>query len=204
MTISMRCLDWTFRRSPLQREKMRPEDHKDSQRSNSQGRGQIILDACDLMFNLRGIGWSYSKGLQISKETRPTTSRWAFVAATLISAIKNIIFLDAMHYTVQCFSPDTFESPQGGSIFDPSLPPILDLARATAITWISGLGVCTIIDTFYDVFTLIGVALLQQHPTQWPPISDAPWRAESLSEMWSKRWHQVFRVCFLSLSSFFF
>ncbi|PSR75642.1 hypothetical protein PHLCEN_2v8933 [Hermanssonia centrifuga] len=53
----------------------------------------------------------------------------------------------------------------------------------------------------YHLATLIAFALpgLDQQPSDWPPLSQAPWLSTSLAEFWSKRWHQSFRRSFVQL-----
>ncbi|KAF9267677.1 hypothetical protein L218DRAFT_640526 [Marasmius fiardii PR-910] len=48
------------------------------------------------------------------------------------------------------------------------------------------------------------IMLLQQTPSQWPPIFDSPLKATSVTNFWSKRWHQIFRHSFVSLGAALF
>jgi hypothetical protein len=192
-TISMRCLDWTFRREPLRRGNI-TDARQDSVEPHRFDFKKVLLDTADLGLNVRGHDWCWSRGLHVPEQTRPTDSSSAFVIATLISAAKNLLFFDAAHYAVQVLSPPGVGSPDGGTIFDPSLHPVPRYALASIITFLSGFTICAAIDLCYDIATLLGVVIFQQRPTQWPPISDTPWASTSLTELWSKRWHQVFRV----------
>ncbi|KAJ3800697.1 membrane bound O-acyl transferase family-domain-containing protein [Lentinula aff. detonsa] len=163
------------------------------------GRGQLYLDASDLAFGLRGIGWNWSQGLHIPSETRPTSSKTSFAFWTLHSLAFHVLVFDFLHYLVQRFGPGTFGTIFGGSIFDESLPPLIRFCRSTFISFLCGLVVHCAIQIAYDFCTLIGVVVLRQLPAQWPPIFDEPWRADSLSDFWAKRWHQLFRHFFIGL-----
>jgi hypothetical protein len=207
LTIAMRTASWTFNSRPYVRT-MTPESRKshDVRAQNGQApelyhKRFLVLDTFDLGFNLRGVGWCWSTGLRLPQETRPVDSPPAFVAHVVRSLLLNALWFDALLFTVQSFSPATIGSPAGGSIFDPSLPTVLRYLRSTIITGLSGLGVCAAIDASYQALTLFGVLVLRQHPRQWPPIADAPWAATSLTELWSRRWHQVYRVSMSNVQS---
>ncbi|GAW10556.1 fruit-body specific protein a [Lentinula edodes] len=61
---------------------------------------------------------------------------------------------------------------------------------------------CPTFDSLFSIDVLIFViwsGRILQSPTQWPPIFDEPWRADSLSDFWAKRWHQLFRHFFIGL-----
>jgi hypothetical protein len=192
LTIIMRCVEWSFLREPLKRV---PTDDRATESSRLT---TLTLDTLDLFWNIRGIDWTWSQGLHIPTETRPTSPVSAFVFATLFSLLRKIVIFDALHYLAQSFSPDTLGSPAGGSIFISSAPyPFL---YALIITWMGGFAICFAVEAFYDLATLLAILVFQQHPSRWPPIADAPWFATSLSELWSKRWHQSFRVSPLPFS----
>lgn len=192
----MRAIAWTFRLIPFKRLKRRTSPEGDDRPTEF---SQVALDAFDLFCNLRGLGWDWSAGLQLPAETRPTTSASSFALATFRSFVKHIISFDFLHYSVQSFSPSTVGSPSGGTIFNPSLPPLARYSQSTLITLLSGLTVYCAIQTSYDLFTIISILFLRHHPSQWPPVFDAPWRSTSLTEYWAKRWHQIFRDNFVSL-----
>jgi hypothetical protein len=161
---------------------------------------QAAWDAVDLLFNLRGCGWNWSNGLYIPPRTRPESTP-GFLGMTLLSAIWNGLMIDALLYIIQSFSPSTFGSPAGGTIFDSSLPPYLRYTRSSFISLLSCFIVYTAIQGFYDIFSLIGVLLFRQYPSQWPPLFHEPWFSTSLSELWGKRWHQIFRNSFICIGS---
>ncbi|KXN88492.1 putative long-chain-alcohol O-fatty-acyltransferase 8 [Leucoagaricus sp. SymC.cos] len=194
MVGAARCIAWSYQRTPYKRLYRIPG--KTIQKENHDNR---LWDALDLVANLRGHGWSWSRGLQVPVETRPTHSRGAFLITTLVNFIKYIVIADHIHYAIQWFGPTTLGSPYGGSIHHPTLPPIQNFLRSTVISFLGGLLVYTSITTVYEAFTLIGVGIFNQHPLQWPPMFDAPWMATSLTEFWARRWHQLFRDIFISV-----
>ncbi|KAF9007609.1 membrane bound O-acyl transferase family-domain-containing protein [Cyathus striatus] len=153
------------------------------------------------MFNLRGCGWSWCKGLYLPQEKRPVSSKAAFILATLSSFISHLVLGDIIHYSVQWFSPSTIGSAAGGTIYDATLPPVTRYIRSTVITFLAGMTIYSAIQTAYDGLSLIGIIFFGQKPSQWPPIFDAPWCATSLGEFWAKRWHQLFRDNFISIGA---
>lgn len=191
--IFFRACMWTFRLEPLR--KLNPEQPNHGKPNKC----QLMSDAFDLICNLRGIGWSWSHGLRIPQETRDLASTPSFLFTTLVWFLRDIIASDFCHYIVQSFSPNTFGSPKGGTIFDLSLPPLSRYVYSTLITFFSGLTVYLSIDGVYHFATLIGIIVFQQSPTQWPPISEQPWRATSLNQFWARRWHQSFRSVFIGI-----
>ncbi|KIY46709.1 hypothetical protein FISHEDRAFT_75412 [Fistulina hepatica ATCC 64428] len=186
--LTLRVLIWTFRQETCVRDGKNPSQYT---------LAEILTDAADLTVNLRGIGWVWSKGLFIAKETRPTSSRFRFAVATLQSFLVRTVIVDLIHYYLQSLSPDTFGSVRGGTIYDTSLPSFLRAFRALEITLLAGFVVYISILFAYDCATLLGVCLLGQSPEVWPPLMHAPWEATSLTELWGKRWHQMFRDVFI-------
>src|SRR6266511_860192 len=172
-TMVFRVGIWTFRLEPYQR-------HKGSHNRTAYSTSDIVSDAFDLIFNLRGIGWSWSQGLCIPEETRDVTSTRSFLLSTLQWFLQGFIAFDFCHYGVQWFSPKTIGSPTGGTIYDPTLHPLTRYTRSTLITLLSGFITYLAIDTMYSLTTLLGIIVFRQSPTQWPPISNRPYFATSL------------------------
>jgi len=160
---------------------------------------QVANDAFELCLNLRGYGWNWSAGLKTPPETRPTSSTAAFIVPTFVSLIMHIMVFDFIHYFVQWFAPSTLGSAKGGTIFDPSIPPLQRYLRSNIITLLSGLTIYCAVQIGYHISTLLGVLVFRQHISLWPPIFKDPWFATSLTDFWAKRWHQLFRDNFISL-----
>jgi len=198
VTLALRVIGWTFHSQPYKRKSFHSSTEKTAHFEGSSNGAlpdakHTFWDSFDLFFNHRGCGWNWSDGLHVAPQTRPTSSTFSFLMVTLMSAIFHLLAFDTLHYAVQSFSPSTIGSLSGGSIFDPSMPPFLRYLRSSTICLFSGFVIYCAIQTIYDVLTILGIVIFRQQPIQWPPIFDAPWLSTSLSEFWSKRWHQIFR-----------
>jgi len=197
----MRVVLWTFRIAPLKRTRVSQRKETEADGDHYPNIAQIALDAADLSLGLRGCGWDFSRGLKIPIETRPTSSKSAFLMATFVSVVKHLVVFDFLHFAAQSYSFTTIGSPAGGTIFNPKFSPVLRYSIASTLTLISGLVVYCAIRAIYDILTIIGILVLRQDSSQWPPVFDHPWLASSLIELWSRRWHQLFRDCFLGLGA---
>lgn len=186
--VAIRTQEWSFSKEPLKRH-LRPINSTPS----------LVMDALDLATNVRGIGWSWSKGVYVPPETRPTSSRTAFCSYVLLSAVVHGFIHGILHMAMQAFSPEMTTVPGGGTIFDASLPPFIRYVRSTIIAVAVALGISFLSQFSYSICTLIGVAVFRQDPTQWPPVIQAPWLATSVRDFWSRRWHQLFRRNFIVL-----
>ena len=193
VVIGLRSLEWTLQTKPFIRHDLvsRPTSSTDTPKRN------LLLDVLDLACSFRGCGWDWSRGVYIARETRPTSSRLAFATATLISALMHVFLCGAFHSAVQSFAPDTFGSVDGGTIFDDSLPPHLRYLRSSIIVTLCAFGVYSTLRAGDELLAVFCVLILRQHPRQYPPLFDSPWRATSLGDFWGRRWHQWFRRLFL-------
>jgi len=219
----MRVIEWAFVKKHLRRI---PTNELDVPQANGDANGQvndipnghaalkkssphecsptlsgILWDACDLSFNMRGHGWNWAQGWYFPPETRPTSSTPVFLASTLASAIKHTLLFDLMLSTVRSLSPSTYGSPVGGTIYDPSLPPLYRYSQSTLITVAGGIAIYATIHMVYDSLTIICIIILRQHPTQWPPVFDSPWLSTSVTSCWGQRWHQIFRGSFVGIGA---
>ncbi|KAF9242038.1 membrane bound O-acyl transferase family-domain-containing protein [Melanogaster broomeanus] len=186
--ITTRTLDWTLATEPLQRY-IRPVNSTPS----------VTADALDLAVNLRGYGWNWSKGLRVPQETRPL-ARTRFIGRAILSAGLHALISAILGTAVRSFSPNTFGSMRGGTIFDETLPFFVRYLRSVIITTISmSMAYCSV-QVMYDLYTVPAVLILRQDPAQWPPAFDAPWMATSVNDFWARRWHQLFRRTFLFLA----
>lgn len=199
----MRIIEWTFSSNPLQRvdRDATPSPDKEGSSVKPVTLKNALWDALDLIGNFRGIGWNWYQDRSMPKETRPTASTPAFLAYTALSALTHLVIFDVSVHFVRAFSPSTFGSPVGGTIFDHTLPPLERYARSTAITLLSGIMFYAVIQWIYDLNTINIILLFRQKPSRWPPLFDAPWRATSVADFWGKRWHQLFRSSFVSIGS---
>ncbi|KAJ6607396.1 membrane bound O-acyl transferase family-domain-containing protein [Mycena sp. CBHHK59/15] len=196
LIISMRALSRTFSSQIPQRER------RSSQTVTTPTRTQLLLDAADLTLSLRGCGWNWSAGMKVPKPTRPSTPTSAFIFLALVSIVTHIFIFDSMHLAIQLWAPTTIGSSEGGSIYDLSIrDPFTRYLRSSTITILVGLLIYGAIQIGHDAFSIIGVTILRQSPSQWPPIFASPWSTSSLTDFWASRWHQVFRYDFISLGA---
>lgn len=221
ITAGMRVIEWAFIQNHLTRisedvPQLSIKDTKDVD-LNAVASGDVVPEksprehyptvwgalwnACDLSFNLRGHGWNWAQSWYFPPETRPTSSTSAFLASTLVSAIKNLLLFDLILSIIRSFSPSTVGSVAGGTIHNPSLPPYRRYAQSTFITIAADVGVCAAMQAGYDILTIICIPILQQRPTQWPPLFDSPWLSTSLTDCWGRRWHQIFRGSFIGIGA---
>jgi len=157
-----------------------------------------LWNAFDLCYNLRGVGWNWSRGLHIPRPLSKTESRLIFAMLSFDRFLLYAIALGALDLSVKAAAP---EGSDGWSIFDPSLPPLRRYLRSSIITVQSGLAGWMIMEMIYQFHAFAFTILFQQYPSQWPPLFDQPWRATSLAKFWARCWHQIFREWFVAFGS---
>ena len=153
--------------------------------------------ACDTIeasIALRWIGWEFGKGVSVPPDTRPK-ERVAFLKATFWRFVKHLIIADFLLECIKVYPG--IGSPVGGSLFLPRLPYLQRYTLSTIITILSGTAIISAFHALHYFGTLIAVGLIGQSPEHWPPLMNNPWASESISELWSKRWHQMLRRVFL-------
>jgi hypothetical protein len=153
-----------------------------------------LYDALEVSFSLRGTGWDFGRGTHIPLETR-SLERHLFLRATFFSFMRHFLLLDFLESLVKLL-PEA-GTPQGGTIFYASLPPLQRYTLSTIVHVISGTAMLAGFNMIYDSITLFSVGLLHSDPSEWPPVMDNPWTSDSLHVFWSKRWHQFLRRTFL-------
>ncbi|KAI0067201.1 hypothetical protein BV25DRAFT_1819506 [Artomyces pyxidatus] len=161
-----------------------------------------LLNAFDLCFNARGIGWSWGKGIYTPPRDAgvsvPETSKSAL--DFLLAYLKVQLFFDFLLFGQQTWtlSPSTHPThPAGGSIWDPTLPLPLRLGKVAAMSIMCGIGLCSSFAATYNMVACIALTVFRQTAAQWPPLFQEPWRATSLADFWGLRWHQVFKRAFI-------
>ncbi|KAG0708072.1 membrane bound O-acyl transferase family-domain-containing protein [Suillus ampliporus] len=208
-TLSMRSTAWAFATKPYKRNALQPNKISNSDTLSSSTNQFVddtqlstaIWNAWDLSVNLRGIGWDWPQGLHIPKNNHGTKSTSEFLLSTLAKILFYALAFDAASKAVRDFSPETFGSVEGGTIFDASLPPLRRYTRSTVVTILSGWTAYFVIELEYQIHAIASVLLFRQAPSQWPPLFDAPWLSTSLTSLWGHRWHQMFRECFISVGT---
>ena len=181
MCIPVHALSWMLAEKPLVRH-LRPASSAPSS----------IMDALDLITNLRGVGWDWSRGLHVPRETRPT-NRIIFALHALFSGIFNFMLCGFIHLAISTFVAGTPKL----TIFDETLPQFVRYLRSSIITVMAGFVGYNGLLMSYHLFTAIGVLAFGQDPAQWPPGLENPWYTTSLTEFWGRRWHQWFRHTFI-------
>ncbi|KAJ7708527.1 hypothetical protein B0H16DRAFT_1632683 [Mycena metata] len=153
-----------------------------------------LYDAFELIHSMRGPRWKFTQGTHIPAPTRPL-ARPAFLRATLRSFATNFLLLDLLESLVKLFPG--VGTPSGGSIFYAGLPPVPRYAVSTLIHMLTGSALLAGFGMVYDLIILIAVLLFDSAPASWPPITDGPWHAESMHQLWAHSWHQLLRSTFL-------
>ncbi|KAI9437859.1 hypothetical protein F5148DRAFT_890301 [Russula earlei] len=190
INIVLKSLEWAFTRKPLRRyDPPAAGQHAPVERQLSIS--NVLLDAIDLVSSQRGIGWSWSDKPFPRASTRSTS-----IASILAKMLVKFVVLDASQYLVQHIQPSLNE-PAGDTLFDPTLSALPRCARAALFTVCGGLMVYATMDALYHAATLVGRLVLRQQAWQWPPLSDRPWTATSITEFWGFRWHQSLRHVFV-------
>ena len=192
--MALRSVSWTFASKPLRRYNPPIEgQHAPIERPLSIP--NVLLDALDLICNMRGIGWSWSYKPFPSMSTRSTS-----IPVITAKLLFKLVVFDASQYLVQYFRP-TVDFPAGDTLFDPTLSMVPRCAWAIFYTFFGGIVVFVTIDVAYHMSTLIGRILLRQSAWQWPPLFDRPWTSTSITDWWGSRWHQLFRQVFIDFGS---
>lgn len=156
----------------------------------------IVLDVLDLCANMRGYGWTWSNGLHIPADIRPS-SRAIFCLCALLSALAHAYLSGIILVAIKVFLSESLTLQMGGTLFDANLQPWAQFLRSSIISTLVTIEIYCNMQAMYDVCTMIGVTIFQQDPAQWPPAFNAPWFATSLRDFWSRRWHQFFRQTFI-------
>jgi len=156
----------------------------------------ILANALDLVFNLRGIGWDFLENTHLPPNPATKMSRPVFVLYGLALNLYNLIVFDVFVYAGQSLGQGTFASPQGGSLFDPSRSFMFNFAKSALVTllWVPVLMYGTRLS--YTILSIVAVGVFGQDPSLWPPLYHMPGLSTSLAEFWGKRWHQLFRIDF--------
>ena len=193
--VVLRSLAWTIAKEPLRKYNPPVEGQRSAPIERPLTISNVLLDALDLVFNLRGIGWSWSH------KPYPKTSTWSTsIPSVLAKLLLKFVAFDISHYLIQRIRPSV-NDPAGDTIFDSTLSTVPCFALAAFCTICGAMMVYTMVDMFYLILSLIGRILLRQSAWQWPPLFERPWASTSVSDFWSFRWHQTFRYVFVALGS---
>ncbi|KIK96033.1 hypothetical protein PAXRUDRAFT_339915 [Paxillus rubicundulus Ve08.2h10] len=164
-----------------------------NKRELSTSRRAVLLNASDLAFGFRELGWQGPSKPKTLLQGQPAQSQTHFLRKATFSGVLHLALCDFLQFGMQWFEPDSIGAPIGGSIFDPSLPCFKRYLRSTFISILFGGSIYVATQTVYLFFSVFGVAILRQSPNQWPPLFHSPWCSASLRELWGDRWHHLNR-----------
>ena len=191
---ALKAIEWTFTKKPLRRYDP-PERNQDAPIERRLSASTIILDSFELLCNQRGYGWSWSQD-PFPRESTPLPSKSLLLVKTLVK----LTLFDASQYIIQRFSPAT-NNPKGGSIFDPNLTPVPRFALAAFCGIWGGIWTYAMVDSLYHVLATIARIVFRQPASMWPRLFHWPWMSTSIHELWSYRWHQLYRHLFIVFGS---
>lgn len=126
--------------------------------------------------------------------------RRGFIRATVIRITLYYIATDILESLIKVAPGGG--SHNGGSIFVDGMPSLQRYLFSTMIHSATGLTFLAGFTMLHEIGALLDVWLLGHSPTNWPPIFDAPWLSTSLSQFWSRRWHQLLRSTFLDIGGY--
>lgn len=158
---------------------------------------KALWDACDLVVNNRGIGWSWSCSRYA--HYGPPQSRIKYLFKTLVRIICHALCADVAAEIAQALLPTITNGHP--TILDPTLPLLQRLLHASILTGIYISIIYCTVDMSYHIIAFCCVSVVGYAPEQWPPVFDAPWRSTSVGDFWGKRWHQFLRYYVVSLGS---
>jgi len=192
--IALRCVEWTLIiDKPLRRYELPIE--KKSRKERPLTVSNVLIDAADLIFNFRGLGWAWSSE-PFYEDPNPPSS----IAHQFLKLLVKITSLDAAHYVVQLIRPTAY-NPEGDTIYDYTLDPLPHFLNVLTISVCGMLLIYSVVDITYQFCALVGQLIFRQSLAQWPRIANRPWLAMSVTEFWGKRWHQFFRHFFVVYGS---
>ncbi|KAI0029272.1 membrane bound O-acyl transferase family-domain-containing protein [Vararia minispora EC-137] len=179
---TLRAIEWTLQRDPYRRLDPPVDGAPSIERLTFR---TVLLHALDLSFNLRGIGWSWTRNpFPALQELRP-------IPVQLFLIIIQLLVFDTLHAFVQWSHP-SLNRPEGDTLFDPSLAPFPRILWACVATFCAGMLIFLALDTGHGICAVIARIFLRHPAWHWPPLFSAPWAATSLADFWG-RWHQLFR-----------
>ena len=188
--VALKSFEWTFViKDPIRRYEAPKEGQPLKVRPLSVA--NIFFDASDLLFNHRGLGWSWSsEPFPRNPDPPPSISR------QFLELLLKVTAFDAAHYIVLLIRP-SLSRLEGDTIFDETLDLVPRLLLVSCISFCGMIVIYSSVEVMYQVCALFGQIVLGQSAAQWPRIADRPWMSTSVTEFWGKRWHQFFRHLFV-------
>ncbi|KAF9514981.1 hypothetical protein BS47DRAFT_1342355 [Hydnum rufescens UP504] len=151
-----------------------------------------FLSGLEVLTCARGIGWEFGSGtkIQIPPETRDVSDTSKFLRQTCQSAAIHFLYVDLIVVFISLVPG--IGTPDGGSIFVFGQNTVERYLISALLHFITSLSVIYKLQFVYNLVTLIGVGLIGQHPTSWPPvISTTVITSTSMHSFWARDWHQA-------------
>ena len=143
-------------------------------------------------------GLQHDLGLQTPRihNSQAELDKPTYLWNRLTASIFHILLFDLFQTIGQTVPGTTMGTPQGGSIYIPSIPLPWRYLVSSLSVWNMGAGIYSGIQAGYELYTLVSVGLFGTDPVDHPPVFCQPWLGTSVRELWSKRWHAVFKSYF--------
>jgi hypothetical protein len=194
LVMASRSFEWTFIEKPLRKYELPAGQDAPVERPLSIV--NVLLDALDLFFNHRGIGWSWSSRPFPRQSTPPSS-----IALILAKTFLKFTVLDILQSILDLMNPLINKPGGSGSLFHLGQHFLPHKVLILPATFVYGLWVYAQLELMYNVAMLIGRILLRQPASHWPPLFRRPWTATSMRDFWGVRWHQFFRHFFVMFGS---
>jgi hypothetical protein len=118
--------------------------------------------------------------------------------------IFNIVLMDLFIYTAYMLDPTGFGSPFPAQDRRQGRGDVVAFCAETAGTWwwflwgwmafVIAAGTMVAMMGTYHMLAVVGVGSGIWIDEEWPPFMDAPWKADSLNDLWGHRYHQVSKM----------
>lgn len=175
--VALKSFEWTLIiEKPIRRYEIPKEGEPPRERPLTVA--NTFFDAADLLFNLRGLGWSWS-----SEPFPPNPGPPPSIPRQFLELLVKVTAFDTAHYLVQLICPSA-SCLEGGTIFDATLNPVPRLLHVTCISFCAMIVIYSSVEVMYHVCALFGQILLGQSAVQWPRIANRPWMSTSVTEFW--------------------
>ena len=152
----------------------------------------VLLNATDLVWNPTAVGWAH--GVPNPNNGRPRIQRGAFLLSRLYSFVIHFLIMDFCQWGTLVIGQSALDTPDGSSIFNPNLPPVLRFINGSCVSLLLAACVYCGITVPADLIAIIGVGIFRSPPERWPPVFNRPWACASLTQLWGRGWHQQTRL----------
>ncbi|KZV83433.1 hypothetical protein EXIGLDRAFT_314418 [Exidia glandulosa HHB12029] len=159
-----------------------------------------VVYAVDLSTSLRGTSWLPDTNWDwISRTVHGQQQRMIARGLTRRIFMREVLAT----FVLQYLTVDAFDTVNKGRDWDTrslypvtSLPWLEQLPRALSVC----VGTVTAIVVEHSIISALFVGVLGAPVEGWPSMFDAPFSATSLADLWTNRWHSIFRQSFNRLS----